>query len=299
MSLKKWLRNKIAGLTIAISNVEKNSLGQNSTQLSSLTGEERRSTEGQLADSLVHGQVTQEVKNLRWRTYKVLKETNRINTKIVGYDDEGNPIVHVNDVNQKNILNKIKTDTYDDYELELVVDNSEITNSITELLEYIENNSVSSNDYFAFNKTKKPITVKRSFIPKFELERYCKKMNVRKIDENKRLLEFYVSKYPDEFNLNSKLFLKEIEKVINNGPRNINFLEIEEVSFITDKTIGSIDFLQFKYDILSFGNIIEFDGNYVIKFISVFSINGIDLLEMYKEEELEEKYKNKEAKKTL
>jgi hypothetical protein len=161
MSLKKWFRDKIAGLTIAVSSVEKNSLGQNGTSLTTLIGEERRSTEGQLADSLIHGEVTQEVKNLRWRTYKVLKETNRKDAKIVGYDDEGNPIVHINDVNQKNILNKIKTDTYDDYELELVVDNSEITNSISELLEYIENSIISSNYYFAFNKTKKPITLKR------------------------------------------------------------------------------------------------------------------------------------------
>jgi hypothetical protein len=299
MSLKKWFRDKIAGLTIAVSSVEKNSLGQNGTSLTTLIGEERRSTEGQLADSLIHGEVTQEVKNLRWRTYKVLKETNRKDAKIVGYDDEGNPIVHINDVNQKNILNKIKTDTYDDYELELVVDNSEITNSISELLEYIENSIISSNYYFAFNKTKKPITLKRSFIPKFELEKYCKKLHVKKIDENKRLLEFYVSKYPDEFNVNFKLFLKEVEKVINNGPRNINFLEINEVSFITDKTIGSIDFLHFEYKILFFDKIVEFDGNYVIKFISEISINGVDLLEMYKEEELEEKYKNKEARKII
>jgi hypothetical protein len=90
------------------------------------------------------------------------------------------------------------------------------------------------------------------------------------------------------------ILLKEIQKVINNGPRNINFLEFQKVSFITDKTIGSVDFLQFEYDILSFDKIIEFDVNFVIKFVAKISTNGFDILEIYKEEELEEKYKNKE-----
>jgi hypothetical protein len=263
----------------------------------------------QLADSLIHGEVTQEVKNLRWRTYKILKEVNKRSATIVGYDEENNPILHVNNKNQKHILTKIKTDDYDPYELELVVDNSEITNSVSELLEIIDinekllNNSescqISSNEYFALNKTMKPIKIKRLFIPKFEIERYCKKLNVRKIDEDKRLLEFYIGKYPDEFNVNYNLFLKEIKKVINNGPRNINFLEFQTVGFITDKTIGSVDFLKFEYDILSFDKIIEFDGNFVIKFVAKIFINGLDILEIYKEEELEEKYKNKEAKKTI
>lgn len=299
MTIKRWFRNKLAALTIAMSNVEKNSLGQNGKTLDQLTGEERRSTEGTLADSLVHGEVTQEVKNLRWRTYKILKESDKSTATIVGYDEENNPILHVNSKNQKHLLNKIKIDEYDDCELELVVDNSEITNSVSELLELIENDEISSNDYFALNKTKKPIKINRSFIPKFEIERYCKKLNVRKIDDDKRLLEFYIGKYPDEFNVNYNLFLKEIKKVINNGPRNINFLEFQTVGFITDKTIGSVDFLKFEYDILSFDKIIEFDGNFVIKFVAKILINGLDILEIYKEEELEEKYKNKEAKKTI
>jgi hypothetical protein len=299
MKIKRWFRNKLAALTIAMSNVEKNSLGQNGKTLDQLTGEERRSTEGTLADSLVHGEVTQEVKNLRWRTYKILKESDKSTATIVGYDEENNPILHVNSKNQKHLLNKIKIDEYDDYELELVVDNSEITNSVSELLELIENDEISSNDYFALNKTKKPIKINRSFIPKFEIERYCKKLNVRKIDDDKRLLEFHIGKYPDEFNVNYNLFLKEIQKVINNGPRNINFLEFQKLGFITDKTIGSVDFLQFEYDILSFDKIIEFDGNFVIKFVAKISTNGFDILEIYKEEELEEKYKNKEVKKTI
>ena len=295
--MKKWLRDKIAAITIAISNVEKNSLGQNGKTLESLTGEERRNTEGTLADSLVQGEVTQEVKNLRWRTYKILKEVNNKNLQISGFDDNGLPILQ--NKNDQNLLKKIKIDRHDDYELELVVDNSEITNSVLDVLDGINERNVTSNDFFALNKTKKPINIERSFIPKFEIEKYTKKLNVRKIDEDKKLLEFYVSKYPDEYNFNSKLFLKEINKVITNGPRNINFLEIDNVSFLTDKTLGAVDFLFFEYEILSFNKIIEFDGYYVIKFISKVSINGDDILSIYKEEGLERKYENKEAKKTI
>ena len=73
-------------------------------------------------------------------------------------------------------------------------------------------------------------------------------------------------------------------------------LDIKTVGFISHKTVGSKDFYYYEYDVQSFDKIIEFDGNYVIKFKCNVTVNGEYLLEKYKEETLETRYKNKERK---
>jgi hypothetical protein len=314
--MKKWFKNKIAALTFAFSNVEKNILNQNGAASDNKTNQEKRHLEGTLADSLVHGELTQEVKNLRWRTYKILKNSNKTSLEFDHIDENGNVFYRAKKHDEKAILKKIKLDTFDDYKLEMVFLNNEITigtfDAVTKYFkEYdtpinsindnndnvVSHGEISSLEYFATNKAEKPINITREHTPKFLIENFTKKINIRKIDNTKKLIEFYVSKYPDEYNKNSKLFIKEIEKAIKLGQRNISFLEIDEVEFVTNKTIGATDFLKYSFKILNFDKIVEFDGNYVIKFVSETLIDGENILLKYVEEELEEKYNKKEAKK--
>ena len=114
------------------------------------------------------------------------------------------------------------------------------------------------------------------------------------ISENEKLLEFYVSIYPDVDNRTSRFFISELKKCINNKKSDI--IDINKVNFITYKGIGVNDFLEYKYEITSFDKIIEFNGNYVIKFIAKPIINGEDILTKYKQSELDLKYKNKVKK---
>jgi hypothetical protein len=314
--MKKWFKNKIAALTFAFYNVEKNILNQDGKTADNGTNQERRHLQGTLADSLVHGEITQEVKNLRWRTYKILKNSNKTSLEFDHIDENGNVFYRTKKNDEKAILKKIKLDTFDDYKLEMVFLNNEITigtfDAITKYFkEYntpvksindnndnvVSHGEISSLEYFATNKAEKPINITREHTPKFLIENFTKKINIRKIDNTKKLIEFYVSKYPDEYNKNSKLFIKEIEKAIKLGQRNISFLEIDEVEFVTNKTIGATDFLKYSFKILNFDKIVEFDGNYVIKFVSETLIDGENILLKYVEEELEEKYNKKEAKK--
>lgn len=313
---KKWVSKKIATISLAIGNVEKNTLGQNGEQLTSDANQVRRNTQGQLADSLVHGEVTQEVMDLRWRIYKVLKEAEGVTAEFVGYDEDGMPIIKTKKVDKKKILKKVKVDTHDNYPLEIVFDNTEIAigsndvmnnDNITIFDSIIENyndngelisvthGSIDSVEYFATNKSEVPLKIVRPYIPKFKLENYTKKMNVRKINEQQRLLEFYVSKYPDEYNRTSRLFISEIKKIING--ESTTTIEISSVNFISYKTIGSDDFLMYDYTNVMFDKIIEFDGYYVIKFISDVSMNGVDILEKHRVSELDKKYEQKLKKK--
>ena len=315
-NIKKWARNQIAAASIAFSNVEKNFLGQEKNDYSKNSTTEKRHTQGTLADSLVHGEITEEVMDLRHRINKILKATEGVTSEIIGYDEDGIPIVKTSTRDYSKNLDKILLDSFDDYKLEMVVDNSEITTSLNYMLfnkyvidkeEPVDNldedgylisttiANIGNEEYFTINKAEKPITIVRDFVSNFNIEDYTKKLNVRKINDNERLLEFYTSKYPDEYNRTTRLFLSALKKAIIN-PRQANMLDIKEVEVITHKTIGAPDFLKFEYSDLKFDKIIEFNGHYVIKFIGIVKTNGEDITEIYKREELDKKYINKEAK---
>jgi len=324
-SIKEWLRSKVASVFISLSNVEKNTITQGSDQVSNDTHYTRRNTQGTLADSLINGEVTQEVQNLRWRTYNILNQVSGYKSKVVGYDEDGLPVTEMVKLDVSKELDNIKLDTADSYVLEMVVDNSEITNNTNDIMfgkhllvydtpkimfgelntsddkipeaveKFASHGTINDTEYHAINKTEKPLFVGRDFFPKFNIEDYTTKLNIRRIDEEHRLLEFYVSKYPDTHRKNSGLFIKEVTKAIAN-PTHINFLEIKNVSFVTDNTIGASNYLRFTYDILKFDKIVEFNGSYVIKFIGKVSINGVNIFEEFRVTELDDKYKNKETK---
>lgn len=316
MSIKTWFSKKLGILSLALSNVEKNALSQTGEGLSSDVTQTRRMTQGQLADSLINGEVTQEVLNLKWRTYKVLKASEGVTAEIVGYDEDGMPITRVTKKNKKSGLSKIKLDSFHDYALEMVVDNTEIAiggneameNTDIDLLDEIVLNyddkgevqsathgNISISDYLASHKTEKPIFVTRKEQQKFNIENYTKKMNVRAIDDKTKMLEFYVSIYPDDYNRTSRLFISEIKKIIGNEILPTS-LDIDKINFISYKTLGSDDFLEYEYDVKNFDSIIEFNGYYVIKFICEVTINGKDILEEHRIEALDKKY-NEKAKK--
>ena len=125
--IKNWFKNQIAAAAMAFSNVEKNTFNQQGKTLDSDTKQEKKHEEGTLAYNLKQGEVTQEVKDLRWRTYKILKATEGLKLKVNSMNSDGSfNYDAVNTQDHSYLLNKIKIDNFDDYKLEMVVDNSEI-----------------------------------------------------------------------------------------------------------------------------------------------------------------------------
>jgi hypothetical protein len=72
--------------------------------------------------------------------------------------------------------------------------------------------------------------------------------------------------------------------------------DIKSICFLTNNTIGSADFLEYEYDIIDFDKIIEFNQYYVVKFISEVKINGKNIIEQYRNLELDSKYEKKEKR---
>jgi hypothetical protein len=172
---------------------------------------------------------------------------------------------------------------------------SEITPIIHEKEKTATLGTVNGDEYYNSFKTEYPIKVDRMFYPKFMIENFTKKLNIRNIDGKNKLLEFYVSKYPNTNDRKTTLFVNQVKKAMEN-PSAVNFLELVNVSFVTYKSLGVSDFLLFEYSDVSFDKIVEFDGNYVIKFKAKISVNGEPMFDKYKVEELDKKYENKERK---
>lgn len=299
---------------LATSSVEKNALSQDGGKEITNTSQIQRHKQGTLSDALIRGELTQEVKDLRWRMYKVADESENYNTKVIGYDEDGFPITETTKINRAAGLSKIKVDNHDDYKLELVVNNDEVTLgkfldeivelNVSDIVRTVDSNgnqtatigNIKGEVLNSSNKPERIIRCSREFRAKFEIEGYSKKMNVRTISETEKLLEFYISKYPNENDRKTNLFLSEIKKAIRN-PRICDFIEITGVSFVSYNTTGIKDMLEFEYKISKFDKIIEFDGYYVVKFKADVIKNGNSLIEKFREVELDEKYKNKERKK--
>ena len=313
--ISTWLSRQIGSLMLATAKVEQNALSQEGQSLGTEASKFQRHSQGTLADDLVNGVITQEVKDLRWRMYKVLEASAKVSAKVVGDLDSGEYEIETyisegTDV----ILNKVKLDSSDDYKLEMVVDGEAITKGREEALNadaidttlatesIIDEDGnerktlgVISNEDNEHHDIEYPIKVDREDTPKFYIEKYTKKLNVRVIDETYRLVEFYISKYPSEYNRNTYLLVSELKRAMVN-PRSTNILYIDNIGFVTYKTIGVNDFRVFEYKVVEFDKIVEFDGYFVIKFKCEVTTNGEYLLEKYREADLDNKYEKKERK---
>jgi hypothetical protein len=312
----KWFKQNLAMLMLSLSKVENNAIYNTGNSLGSLDGTHNRLMQGRLSDSLINGEITEEVKELRWRMYKIMKESTNLKTDIVDYDSDGLPITKTFKVNRHK-LDKVVVDEYDDFKPILVVNNDEITLSSKDVLdmgeftnleekEYkphdvdmVDNKAntlgVLSNDHYESSvKSYKPIKVIRDTIDVFNIETYTKKMVVRDMLDGNYLLEFYISKYPNYENRKT-IFLTNFLKEALLGVK-LTFFHIKKVSFLSDKTIGCDDNLYFEYDIIDYDKTVLFNGFYVIKFKAKAITNGLDVTNVYINEALDEKYKNKTEK---
>jgi hypothetical protein len=268
---------------MAMASVEENSLKINGNQLSDDTKMMQRHTQGMLMDSLINGEVTEEVKLLRARLYKVIEATNKIQVSGVSYDEDDNPIYTITEKNYKSILEKVVVDDEDNFKPEMVIINTPDT------LGMVEGMDINT-------KALPPIVARREFTPRFLLERYVTKMIVRHVSDTDKLLEFYIPMTTEQFNVNSRLFLKFFKKEISLFARS-DLFDIKGIEFITENNdIGIDDGLLHEYDLHGVSKIIEFNGYYVVKYYATLN-NVEDIKNYFIHKELDEKYANKEKRK--
>lgn len=240
----------------------------------------------ELAKALLRGELTEEVKQLRYRNYKVDREAKKYKYF--------SPTLALKKKEGKD--NKfISFDKSDGLEVITVQYNYAISEDVLDAINQIENGGRGK-------KTKYKFEFKRDFIPRFRMEEFAKKVVVKRLDETHAILDFYFSKYPERFfrrsddkSFRSKVFIHEIENIRDKGVKS-DMLDVEELRFVTNHAYKQDDLMEFVFKNIVFREVAEFDGDYILRFKASIEHDGIDLTAAFYNKEMAEKYENKEKK---
>ena len=255
-------------------------------------------TENRVSKDLLKGEVTQQVEELRYRTYKVDRESKQFEyfspTKAIRFDKQDSKFV--------------KYDNSDNLELITIQPNHANTANIydgtkdvdflnAKLIDVQGNVSINLGHFDVENKYN--IEIERDFMPRFKLEAYTTRLVVKKLDdEDNMILDFYVSKYPQEKDMKSIYFVKEVKKLMS-GYRQSDITSMTRVSFVTSHAYGLNDMIEFRFDHIYYKGILEYDGHYVLKFKAHAYVNGKDQTDEFYSKSMDEKYRNNEKKEVV
>lgn len=295
--MKKWLIRLKYKLILFINNL---AVATKNTEMQALTQGGIESVDGggikmgqdvnqgvhELSRALLRGELTEEVKQLRYRNYKVdreakkykyyaptlaLKRKDRKDNKFVSYD---------------------KSDGLDVITIQY---NYAISEDVLDGINQIENGGRGKKTAYKFE-------MKRNFVPRFRMEEFAKKVVVKRHDDSHAILDFYFSKYPERFfnksddkSFRSKVFIHEIEHIRDEKIKS-DILDIERFRFVTSHAYRQDDLMEFTFRNIRFLEVNEFDGDYILKFMAAIEHDGVDLTASFYNKEMDEKYKNKEKK---
>lgn len=278
--IKNWLYLLWTGLFWGLKSTDKEAFTQSGVDMGGGISMDEEMHTNRISHDLLAGKETQAVKELRYRTYKVdreskmyeyfsptlaLKREEKLDSKFVKFENEE----HLNIITVQNNFPLIKS----------VLGSLQDVDTIVYKTEYWIK-----------------LTREKGFLPRYRLEEYTKRIVVREYEKDtKAVLDFYVSKYPNSEDLKSKGFVREIEHVMNDELRS-DVLLIKNVSFVTSHAFNQYDMMLFEFNNLQYRYVKEFDGHYVISFLSDIVKNGEDLTDKFKNQAMEEKYEKKERK---
>ena len=229
-----------------------------------------------VAKALLKGEVTQEVEELRYRTYKVDEESQTF--------EYYSPTLAL----KKDGQNKKDIKYYNDgFELLTSQTNDSLIETIQDGFNQLGKRG---------ERTRYRIKISRgNFIPRYKIEQFITRIDVKKVDEENVVLDAFVSIYPNEEDFKSKGFIKEIE-YIKDEKRGTDIFDIDEIEFITKHAYLIKDNVKFRFTNVKFMEIISFDGHYILRFKAKIYTDIIDYTKIYYSKTMDEKYKNKVRK---
>ena len=225
--------------------------------------------------------VTQEVEELRYSSYEVAKQSKKY--KYIG---NGKVIKKNVELNEKHC----SVDESDELTIILIQDNLLVCEDVLSTLNEVNDkqNKKIHNDY--------TLKIERDIVTRFRIEEYIKKF-VLKLSDGNYVLDLYCSKYPRQFSeRKDRSFISELKRIKNGDIRNSDIFEFDKISFITSNAWGVDDWYRFVLNDFEFYNILEYDGNYIIRLGCQSEIFMENILEKIYSESADKKYHNKEKK---
>lgn len=274
--IKNNLQKFFYGLFYGMKATEDNMFHQSGLSIGEGTSIIKELEDQRVSKALLKGEVTQQVEELRYRTYMVDKES-----KTFEYFA---PTLALK--RDKQDTKFLKYDDSDGLELITVQPNDFLVETVGETLEQVGGRG---------KRTEYRVKIKRNFVPRYKIEEYITRLDVKKLDDKHVILDMYVSKYPNDKDFKSKGFVREIEKIRDEKIKS-DVLDYEEVSFITNHAYKMNDMVKFVFKNIWFREIVEFDGHYIVRFKASVQQDAIDLTKIYYSKTMDEKYKHKQKK---
>lgn len=279
----KYLKYLWFGLILGMKKTEDETLHQSGMSLDEGSTINQQVSDHSVAKALLRGELTQEVIELRYRTYAVAREASHYNY----FSPTLAKRKGINDFKYLKIANDDNRDVITVQENKIQVET--VTDSLLR---------IGDDGKFVDRQKEYNIVFKRDNQPRFKIEDYTKKIVVKKgDDEYTAIIDVYVSKYPDDKIITSKPFVREIERIIDTGVRSDMF-DFKSIQFETFKAYRLDDMINFEFGDPQLVKIFEFDGDYVITFMMNIIDGGTDKAAEFYDEKMAKKYENKEKKET-
>lgn len=274
--LKNFINKTLYALPFGLKGADKEILG-NSSQDNIGTEITQEVNDQRVAKHLLKGEVTQEVEELRYRTYKVANESEK-------YEYLGDGIAIKNDEEKPITLKKHKFSQ----------ENSLLCASILDELKRVNKYGID----------KYRLEIEYNSLVRFKIEQFATKIDVNINDDN-GLIEttLHFDTLPNPYDMKSKPFINELQKLFDakseyEVKRSEIASEIKNICFTTYKADNEYDFTNYCFvGGAQFDGIKIENGHYLITYKwNEYMRVPLDLEVKYYSKEMDEKYKNKEKK---
>ena len=251
-----------------------------------------------LAKDLLRGEVTQQVEELRYRTYLVDRESKDF--------DYYSPTLALR--KETRYAKQLQYENIDNLEIITIQPNNCYGENLLETLDHVNDNDnievvkINGKEEISCNvgkidKNKKysiQIGREKDITPRYYIDKFISRVAVFKTDnENVMRLDIYIPDYYNPSNFIKKNLLKDLELIMSGYP-NSDTARINHLEFITDKAYQIDDLVKFVFHNLKFISITKYDGNYILHYdADLLSKEQDDLVKRFYNKEMAQKYEEK------
>lgn len=248
-------------------------------------------TPGNVYDDMLQEKETQRVQETRDALYRVYREADTYDVSVSGMKRDGENFdddesVLTAKATKKVALDKPKSPVFETkgYKPILIQNAKDYENSINiKEKEGETGEAVDDLSTLIFE-----IAYKDGLTPRFHIERYIQKLVIKENKNKKYKVDLYFSQYARQFVKRDSLFIAELSKIFDGTKRTSDMLDIETITFVTDKAYGYEDLHKITLSGINYKSICVFDGSFVLEFDC--KKDDLDVVEKYKTKELDEKY---------
>ena len=277
MKLIKRLKHIFYALPFGMKGAEEEMMFSKVSSQSDVPGTHQIIQSNNLGKDLIKGEVTQEVKNLRYSDYQVSRESNKY--KYIGNGEA------VKKNNKRNESNKIH----------FIQFNKSICSSVIDGM----------NDANVINLNKKTLSISYSDTPKFFIENFCTHFEFISNNINSSILKLYFNDIHDKSEPITISFINELKSLMNKMldsslkdyqlKHHFMLSSINSIYFVTDKTDNEDDLVSYSLSNVHGTNVEHVNNEYII-YYEIGDFKRIDLLDKFYSKEQQEKYDKKESK---